>query len=195
MATWSPWRPCSISMCHRCPTSGEIEAPAAGAMMLHRLLACGHGWWGRSGLNRRPTDYGASQSRRSEAIFERFVLSWWSLVDPRNGPFSNWCATQVPHGNRPFRASRWCLVLAKGAGSAVSRPAGRGSPVAGSLLVTTRVCAVTSKVRCGMVTGCDAGTHVSNTGLRWRPIGVVRAGACGSQARAGPCRPQRSRRR
>jgi hypothetical protein len=53
-------------------------------------------WWGRSGLNRRPTDYEKSRRCRSGAIFRHFVLSWWWLSDARNGRFSNWCATHVP---------------------------------------------------------------------------------------------------
>jgi hypothetical protein len=150
--------------------------------------------WGRSGLNRRPTDYEASQSRRSDTILARFVLSWWSLVDPRNGPFSNWCATQVPQGNWTSKTSRWCLLPATGAGSAVWRPTGRGSPVAESGRVTMRVCALTSRARRAIVTGCDAGTTAQHTGSKRRPIAGVTAGACGTWARAGPCRQQRSRR-
>ena len=185
-ASWVCRRSLTGSACARTRRGSGMSGQQVG-WMSHVALG-----WGRSGLNRRPTDYEASQSRRSEAIFARFVLSWWSLVDPGNGPFSNWCATQVPHRNRPSRASRCCLVLAKGAGSAVSRPAGRGSPVAGSLLVTTRVCAVTSKVRCVMVTGCDAGTEPHPTGSKRGTVEVATAGAYGSQSRAGPCRHQRS---
>jgi hypothetical protein len=58
---------------------------------------------------------------------------------------------------------------------------------------TTRVCAVTSSLFGWEVSGCDAGTEVRPTGLRIGLLVVVRAGACGSRARAGPCRHQRSR--
>ncbi|WP_406831733.1 Gfo/Idh/MocA family oxidoreductase [Pedococcus sp. KACC 23699] len=58
--------------------------------------------------------------------------------------------------------------------------------------VPSRVCAVTSSPFGWEVSGCDAGTEVGWTGLRTGAMPVVRAGACGSQARAGPCRHQRS---
>ncbi len=167
---------------------------SSAAMTLHRPLTCGNVWWGRSGLNRRPTDYEASQSRRSAAISARFVLSWWSLVDPRKGPFSNWCATQVPRDIGPLGALEWCAWPARCTRSVMSRPEGHGSSVTGNGWVTTRVCAVTSRVRSAMVTGCDAGTEARPTGSKRRPIEAVTAGAYGSQARAGPCRPQRRRR-
>ena len=49
--------------------------------------------------------------------------------------------------------------------------------------------------RCWKATGCDAGAELCHTGMRRRAEPVVTAGAYDSQARAGPCRPQRSRRR
>ena len=61
--------------------------------------------------------------------------------------------------------------------------------------VTGRVCAVTAKAERSVVTGCDVGTEAHSMGSKRRPIAVVTAGAYGSQARADPCRPQRSRRR
>lgn len=67
---------------------------------------------GRSGSNRRPTDCEASQSRRSAAIFARFVLSCWWLVDPRRGSLSIWCATQVPRRFGPQRGPVQSLLVA-----------------------------------------------------------------------------------
>lgn len=59
--------------------------------------------WGRSGLNRRPTDYEKSRRCRSGPISRCFVLGWRWLSDTRNGRFSNWCATHVPHARGALR--------------------------------------------------------------------------------------------
>lgn len=78
------------------------------------------GRWGRSGLNRRPTEYQRSRRCRSGAVLGRFVLSWWWSSDARNGRFSNWCATHVP------RALGWCPEPPT-YGVPVSRAAARNS--------------------------------------------------------------------
>jgi hypothetical protein len=150
--------------------------------------------WGRSGLNRRPTDYESSQSRRSQAFWAGFVLSWWWFSDAVQGSFSNWCATSAPQDFGAVSGLWWPFRPPSRHLGGPLRPGDLGALVTMCRLATTRVCALTSSWIRWVPTGCDAGTQAGPTGVRAGAVGEVTAGAYGSQARAGPCRHQRSRR-
>lgn len=140
---------------------------------------------GRSGSNRRPTDCEASQSRRSAAIFARFVLSccWW-LVDPRRGSLSIWCATQVPRRFGPQGAPVQSLLAAarrvtRGVATNGPRTVGQ-RPIAASREVISRLRSSGSwreSTACGASQGTLARREClcSTMALRWMVAWVVLA--------------------
>jgi len=53
--------------------------------------------WGRSGLNRRPTDYECDRIPHEGLKIGRFVRGSLTLADPAEQRFALLCATNVPH--------------------------------------------------------------------------------------------------
>ncbi len=75
-------------------------------------ICAGQARWGRSGLNRRPTDYEASGTGWTARVAAEFVLSCWWLVYARRGRIRTSCATHAPR-SRCLAANGGELVLAE----------------------------------------------------------------------------------
>ena len=64
--------------------------------------------WGRSGLNRRPTDYESDQRPHATIPIRRFVRGSLTLADSEEQRFSLLCATNVPQDLRgSWSAGAW----------------------------------------------------------------------------------------
>jgi hypothetical protein len=130
------------------------------------------------------------------------VLSCWWLSDSQMGPFSSWCATQVPLPASRDLDGIGLRVAGAGGTLGCARRGGFCSPVA-PYATRAGVPMSSRGTRAGLrsdlilsaarVTGCDAGARARDTGLSRFAGREVPAGAYGSQARASPCRRQRNR--
>ena len=78
-------------MCHR----GVLRDGTARSCP--RPLSSGNDVWGRSDLNRRPTDYECDWIPHEGPKIGRFVLGCLTLADLADQRFSPLCATNVPH--------------------------------------------------------------------------------------------------
>src|SRR5450631_1738050 len=77
-------------------TRGPVSA-TTGARPLLLSTAAGAREWGRSDLNRRPTDYESDRNPHGTLTIRRFVLGCLTLADLTDQRFSPLCATNVPH--------------------------------------------------------------------------------------------------